>query len=102
MVFTNPLGLLALLSLPVIVALHFFRDRRRVVRIGGLHLWDFARTSLPTGRRFDRLLRSLSLWCQLLAALLMSLIIAGLDLPDKSRIRHHTVILDDSVSMQAE
>lgn len=101
MIFTNPIGLLALLALPVIVGLHFFRDRRRTIRIGGLHLWDFARTSLPVGRRFERLTRSLSLASQLLAALLLALLIAGLDIPEKSSMRHFTILLDDSLSMQA-
>lgn len=101
MIFTNPWGLLALFSLPAILALHFFRDRRRVIRVGGLHLWDQSRTSLPAGRRFDRLLRSLSLLFQLLAALLLSLLVAGLDIPDSASVRHYTVILDDSVSMAA-
>jgi hypothetical protein len=102
MVFHNPWGLLALISLPTILALHFFRQQRTVRRIGGLHLWEFARIRLPAGRKMDRLIRSLSLVCQLLAALLASLLIAGMDVPIESGVRHYTVILDDSVSMTAD
>jgi hypothetical protein len=101
MVFLNPWGLLAFLSIPVILALHFFRDRREVRRIGGLHLWEFARVKLPAGRRFDRLIRSLPLLFQLLAALILSLLISGFDWPTTLQARHFTVILDDSISMQA-
>src|SRR4051794_33398036 len=101
MIFLNPWGLLALLSIPAIVALHFFRDRRRVRRIGGLHLWEFARVKLPAGRRLDRLIRSLPLLFQLLAALVLSLLIAGMDWPTRLQARHFTVIADDSISMQA-
>ena len=102
MILTNPLGLLALVSIPVILALHFFRERKRVKRIGGLHLWDFAAIRLPAGRRLDRLVKNLSLLFQILAALFLSLLIAGLDLPEKEQARHFTIILDDSVSMQAK
>lgn len=101
MILTNPLGLLALLSIPAILALHFFRERKKVKRIGGLHLWDFAAIRLPAGRRLDRLVKNLSLLFQLLAALFLSLLIAGLDLPEKAQVRHYTIILDDSVSMRA-
>ncbi|MBN1868765.1 BatA and WFA domain-containing protein [Candidatus Sumerlaeota bacterium] len=101
MVFHNPWGLLALLSIPAILGLHFFRTHREVRRVGGLHLWDFARTRLPVGNRFDRLMRSLALLFQLLAALSMSLLIAGADLPTARVNRHHAVVLDNSLSMQA-
>ena len=101
MLFLNPLALLALLSIPIILGLHFFRERRRVRRIGGLHLWEFARVNQPAGRRFDRLIRSLPLLFQILAALLLSLLLAGLDWPERLEARHFTVVLDDSISMQA-
>lgn len=101
MVFTNPWGLLALLAIPLIVGLHFFRDRRRIQRVGGLHLWQFARTSMPVGRRFDRFQRNLPLLFQLLAALLLSLLLAGFDIPKEDTRRHYALIVDDSASMQA-
>lgn len=101
MIFLNPWGFLALLSIPAILALHFFRERKQVRRIGGLHLWEFARIKLPAGRRFDRLLRSLPLLFQILAAVILSLLIAGFDWPIRLQARHFTVIIDDSISMQA-
>jgi len=101
MVLLNPWGLLALLSIPLIIGLHFFRERKRVRRIGGLHLWEFARVTTPAGRRFDRIVRSLPLLFQLLAALLLSLLIAGLDWPTRLEARHFTIVADDSISMQA-
>jgi|GEM_PF-5473308 len=101
MIFHNPWGLLALVSIPVILALHFFREKRKTRKIGGLHLWEFAAIRLPAGRRFDRLIKNLPLLFQILAALLLSLLIAGLDIPLSRQMQHYTVILDDSVSMQA-
>lgn len=102
MVFTNPWGLLALLSTLVIVGLHFFRSHRQTRVIGGLHLWQFAATRQPIGNRWTRLLPSLSLLAQLLAATLLSLLIAGLDLPRRDVAAHYTIIVDDSASMSAE
>lgn len=101
MVFNNPWGLLAFLSLPAIVALHFFHSRRRIRRIGGLHLWQFAEIRMPVGRKWQHLRRSLPLLLQLLAAALLSLLVAGADIPTRSTRRHFTILLDDSASMQA-
>lgn len=99
--FTFPWGLLALFSVPVILLLHFFRERRKIRRIGGLYLWEFAAIKLPAGRRFDKFINNLPLFFQLLAAILLSLLIAGLDIPQTGTTRHYTIILDDSLSMQA-
>ena len=101
MLFHFPWGLLALLAIPLILFLHFFRERRKMRLIGGLHLWSFAAIALPAGRRFDRLIGNLPLLFQILAAILLSLLLAGLDLPQTGQISHYTIILDDSVSMQA-
>ncbi|MBE7560770.1 BatA domain-containing protein [bacterium] len=101
MIFHHPWGLLALLSLPVIVGLHFFRSRKEVRRVGGLYLWEFARQRPPVGARWDRLIRSASLLFQLLAATVASLLLAGLDLPREGESRHFAVVVDDSLSMSA-
>lgn len=101
MTFLNPWGLLALLAIPVILGLHFFRQQRQARQIGGLHLWDFARIATPAGRRFERLIASLPLLFQILAAILLALLLAGFDVQQESNARHYSVIVDDSISMQA-
>ncbi len=100
MTLHNPWGLLALLSIPAIVFLHFFRETRRMRHIGGLHLWDFAKSRRPSGRQWDRLNKTLSLLCEILTALFLTLILSGLDLPAKDEFTHYILILDDSASMQ--
>ena len=101
MVFTNPWGLISLISLPAIVALHYFRSHRRKVRVGGLFLWEMSRTKIPVGGKFRRIVSSLPLFLELAAALLLSLIIAGLDFPSTKISAVYTVIVDDSASMNA-
>ncbi len=101
MVFHTPWGFLALLSIPAILLLHFFRSRRRVMRVGGLHLWQFAPTRLPAGAKWKRIVANLPLFFELLAALLLSLLIAGIDIPRETSRNHYTIVLDDSASMSA-
>ena len=49
MIFTTPLGLLALLAIPAIVAIHLFRRRFPVRPVAGLFLWQTRATD--AGRR---------------------------------------------------
>lgn len=97
-----PLGLLALLALPIIVLLHFLRERRRRVPTPSLLLW----ANLPQrveGERSRRLPLTLLLLLHLLVAALLGIAlggpqIAGALTPDA---RHTAIILDTSTSMAA-
>src|SRR5690606_40820235 len=60
-----------------------------------------AATLFPYSPLFRSLRGSLPLLFQLLAALLLALLLAGFDIPLKKAARHYSIILDDSVSMQA-
>ncbi len=102
MSFLLPLGLLALLALPIIVLLHFLRERRRRVLTPSLLLW----ANLPRrveGERSRRLPLTLLLLLHLLIAALLGVAlggpqIAGALTPDA---RHTAIILDASTSMAA-
>lgn len=102
MSFLLPLGLLALLALPIIVLLHFLRERRRRVPTPSLLLW----ANLPRrmeGERSRRLPLTLLLLLHLLVAALLGIAlggpqIAGALAPDA---RHTAIILDTSTSMAA-
>lgn len=101
MTFLNPIGLLALLSIPVIIFFHYFRQQRKNKKIGGIHLWDFARVESPTGANYDKLVKNLPLILQILAAIFLSLLLAGFHIPLSKECQTVTMIVDDSVSMQA-
>ena len=72
MSFANPLGLLLLLSIPVIVLLHLFRQERRRQEVSSLYLWREI-SDQHSRRMRPRLLRNVNLLLQLIAALLASL-----------------------------
>lgn len=99
--FANPLGLLALLALPAILAIHLYRRRFRERRVAGLFLFPRALLAADSGRVRTRLLRSWSLWFELLAALALALLAAGLTCGARGRIPHAGLVLDDSASMGA-
>jgi hypothetical protein len=102
MSFLLPLGLLALLALPIIVLLHLLRERRQRVPVPSLLLW----ANLPRridGERSRRLPLTLLLLLHLLVAALLGFAlggpqIAGTPAPDA---RHTALIIDTSSSMAA-
>jgi hypothetical protein len=98
-VFAAPLGLLALLSLPVVLALHLFRRRFVERRAAGLFLFAPDRLASDAGRRRTRLLNTPSLWLELAAALLLSLLLARPRVFAGEAAPRLVVVLDDSASL---
>lgn len=101
MSFAAPLGLLALLAVPAVIALHLFRRRLPQVHVAGLFLWDPQRLAARAGRKRARLLQTASLWLEVLAAVLVALWLAGPRFGLADRVPHLVVVLDDSASMGA-
>jgi hypothetical protein len=101
MIFSHLAGLFGLLALPAILVLHYFRSQRKTYRVGGLHLWDFAKRQLPVGKIWRRVFMTLPLALELAAALLAALLLSGLTWLREPERRHVIVALDDSASMGA-
>lgn len=101
MYFANPWGLLGLAALPIIVAIHLFHRRFPPMRIAGLHLWGTESEVRAPGRRRERLPITASLLLELLAAALLSLLLAQPRIGEQQRVPHLVVVLDNSASMQA-
>ena len=101
MIFTAPLGLLALLAIPAIVAIHLFRRRFPRKPVAGLFLWQAIRQTPEGGGKISTLPITTSLILECLAALALALIIAGARVSPAGVSEHLVVLLDDSASMAA-
>ncbi|MCX7789111.1 MAG: VWA domain-containing protein [Chloroflexaceae bacterium] len=97
-----PLGLLALLTLPVIIILHMLRERRRRVIVPSLLLWQLLPQS-HAARQRRRLSITLLLLLHLLAAALLALALARpqWELIGFGGRRHLALVIDTSISMAA-
>jgi hypothetical protein len=103
MTFLLPLGLLALLTLPVILLLHLLRERRRRVAVPSLMHW----LNVPRkreGERIRRLPLTLLLLLHLLAAGLLALALGRPQILGAfgAEARQVAVVLDTSTSMAAQ
>lgn len=99
MTFTTPIGLLGLLAVPVVLFVHLFRRQLRERRVAGLFLFTGQRLVADAGRTRTRLLRTPSLWCELLAATALGLWLGGPSFGG-AVARHVVFVLDDSASLQ--
>lgn len=100
--FNNPWGLLALLSVPVILAVHLFRQRFPELPVAGSHLWASLTEVRQAGRRLDRLPLSKSLFFELLTALAVTAILCRPQFQPAEKALHLIVVLDDSASMSTQ
>jgi hypothetical protein len=103
MSFLNPLGLLGLISVPVIIGLHMHRERSRRVIVSSLNLWSFLDVQLR-GSKPRQIRITWLLFLDLMIAALLSLALAQprVNMPtgfDPSE--HFIILLDDSSSMLA-
>jgi len=101
MIFTAPLGLLALLAIPAIIAIHLFRRRFPPRSVAGLFLWQVVQQTPQGGGKVTKLPITASLILECLAALALALILAGARVTPASVNEHLVILLDDSASMAA-
>ncbi|MCG3149659.1 MAG: hypothetical protein PCFJNLEI_03124 [Verrucomicrobiae bacterium] len=100
MEFLNPWGWLGLLALPAIVALHFFRRRYQTKSVATVMFWRQLRETDTQGRTRKPIRSSLSLWLQLLAATLLTVLLAGPQTLKSTGEKEILIILDSAYSLQ--
>ncbi len=98
-VFTFPLAFIALLAVPVLVAIYWLRSRARERRVSSLLLWLDERQMWEGGRRIHRLQTPLLFFLELLAILLLVAAAGGPMMRAGDAGRPLAIVLDDSFSM---
>jgi len=94
MILFNPWGLLGLLAIPTIIAIHLFRRRFRPRPVTGLFLYGPNVRTVAAGRKRQHLLWRGSLLLELLAALALTWYLSDPHLDERQQSRHLVVVLD--------
>ena len=97
--FGNPLGFLALLGVPAVVAIHFLQRRSRRAVVSTLFLLQQLQRESEGGNRLERLRPSIPLWLQLLAVLILTWLLAEPRWMEKNSVQQIVAVLDGSASM---
>ena len=95
----NPLGLLALLGIPAVLAIHFLQRKALELPVSTLFLLERTHRDAASGRRLDRLIPSVPLWMQLLAVLLLAWFLAEPRYQKSNSIQRIAIVVDSSASM---
>jgi len=99
--FANPLGLLALIGIPAILAIHLFQRRSRRIPISTLFLLEASSPRSEAGRTRDRLRASVSLWLQLAAVVVAAWLLAQPRWLREDSLQRTAIVVDASLSMDA-
>ncbi|MES2439730.1 MAG: BatA and WFA domain-containing protein [Verrucomicrobiota bacterium] len=95
----NPYGLLALLGIPAVLAIHFLQRKAIELPVSTLFLLERTQRDAASGRRIERIIPSIPLWMQLLAVLLLAWFLAEPRLQKSGSVQRIAVVLDSSASM---
>ncbi len=96
---SNPLGLLALLGIPAVLAIHFLQRKAVELPVSTLFLLERTHRDAASGRRLERIIPSIPLWMQLLAVLLLAWFLAEPRIQKSGSVQRIAVVLDSSASM---
>jgi len=95
----NPLGLLALLGIPAVLAIHFLQRKAVEFPVATLFLLERTRREAASGRKLDRLIPSIPLWMQLLAVLLLTWWLTEPRFQKSGSVQRVAIVVDSSASM---
>ena len=95
----NPYGLLALLGVPAVLAIHFLQRKATELPVSTLFLLERTHRDAASGRRLDRIISSVPLWMQLLAVLLLAWFLSEPRLQRTGSVQRIAVVVDSSASM---
>ncbi|MGB0582662.1 MAG: vWA domain-containing protein [Limisphaerales bacterium] len=99
--FTYPLALIGIVSLPVLAAIYLMRNRFRRKTVSSLFLWQLQERSKEGGVKVQNIQVPLIFFLELLILALLVIAATGPRWQLGSNIRPLVIVLDDSASMTA-
>lgn len=99
--FANPVAIWGLLGLPAVLLIHFLQTRNRPREISTLFLLDMLPEESRKGAVLSRIRNSLQLWCQLLAVVLATLLLAQPMRTRPESVQSVALVLDSTVATRA-
>ncbi|WDE96383.1 BatA domain-containing protein [Lentisphaera profundi] len=97
----NPLGFIALLSIPVILYIHMLQRKSKKRQISTLFLLNSDKIEKKAGSRLEKLRNSKLLWLNIFAALLLTFLLLQIRKLQEQQVLKIVVVVDSSASVQA-
>ena len=102
MSFLEPLGLIALIGIPILIIIYIIKPRYQEKKITSTYIWRLSLKYKKKKRPIQWLQKSLLFFIQLLIITLLALSIARPELLIQAKSKEKVIILDVSASMNAE
>ena len=99
MTFTYPLGLLALIGIPIVIIIYILRSKYREQTVSSTYIWELSDRFLKRKNPFSGLTGLISLLLQILTVAAISLIIAHPVFTLPGAAKDYCFVLDVSSSM---
>ena len=96
----QPLGLLALLSVPVIVLMYLWKQKYQQKQVPSLFLWEKVLTQTKSQQPWQKLKKNKLMLLQIAAAVLLSFALAAPFVAGNLKVQDAVLALDCSLSMQ--
>lgn len=96
----QPLGLLALLSVPVIVLMYLWKQKYQQKQVPSLFLWEKVLTQTKSQQPWQKLKKNKLMLLQIVAAVLLSFALAAPFVAGSMQVQDAVLALDCSLSMQ--
>ena len=98
---SQTLGLAALLGIPFIIILYMLKPKHQDRVVASTYLWQQVFDEIESASKIHRLRKSILLFLEILAMLLITAILSGVFLKNAGSSQHHILVLDGSLSMQS-
>lgn len=102
MTFTYPLGLLALIGIPIVIVIYILRSKYREQTVSSTYIWELSDRFLKRKNPFSGLTGLISLLLQILMITAIALIVARPMITVPGSANDYRFVLDSSSSMQTE
>ena len=99
--FANPIGLLALLGVPVILLIHLLQRQSQNLPISTLFMVDAIDRRSLRGQKLDRLRNSTPLWLQLISVIILTWLLIQPRWTQENQVQQIVIVIDSSASMEA-
>ena len=100
-VFANPWGALALLGIPVVIAIHCLQQKSRLLQVSTLFLLERLAPDSKEGSRFTWMRSSLAFWLQIVSVLILSWLLLDPRWLEANSMQRVVLVLDSSISLRA-
>lgn len=98
----NPLGFLALLGIPAVIAMYLLKQKYEQKEISSIELWMQALTLTKSQKPWQKLKKNILMFLQIATIALLAFVLSEPFLTGGKEAQNYILVLDQSMSMQAK